>query len=701
MRVSVRLGWGRWSVFGLGLLVCPWVWGQTVLDQYIRKPEPVYAWERYARDRNDFAQVHYLRLVSQTWRTAAEVDRPVWEHELKVTVPDFNFCRFINNRRDTALLLISGGDNDGPLSTENESYMEALALSLCLVVAELKQVPNQPLNFADEVNRPRDEDEILAYSMDQYLKTGDQEWPVHLAMAKSAVQAMNALQEFSQQNLDDVNIADFIVLGGSKRGWTTWLAAAADDRVKAIVPVSIDMLNLGQQFRHHWEVYGFYAPAVSEYEEFDLPCRMDNARGRALLDIIDPYSYLDRFQTLPKLVVNSAGDQFFVSDSSRFYYEALPPPKWLRYTVNTDHAQGDTDSIVDLLLGARSWMLDIVKGNAPPRFSWQVESPNSLRVTVQDRPSRVRLWQATNPNARDFRLEVIGEAWTSTLLTDEGGGVYRATVNAPPRGFTAFLIELEYPGDQLVNTSQRFTTEVQVVPNQLPFVNTACQPPTARNNVWWNPVLSGQGIQIIGDTADFAGAFYLYDSLGNPFWVNFFSQQSQAVNLERFRGPPFGQPWDVTQVQSEAVGSGTWRRLSPTLAEFTYTLDGKPNHLHWVPFQRRDVGTLGGLWYDPNQSGQGVQLLQQQQQLSGAWYHYDSRGQATWFTFVGTLENNQLSADLLRFTGPRLGERWRTDALRSDVAGRVTLTVERDRQLRWQHQVGDVRGTLELVPFAP
>jgi PhoPQ-activated pathogenicity-related protein len=32
----------------------------------------------------------------------------------------------------------------------------------------------------------------------------------------------------------------FVVSGGSKRGWTTWTAAAVDKRVVAIVPASID-----------------------------------------------------------------------------------------------------------------------------------------------------------------------------------------------------------------------------------------------------------------------------------------------------------------------------------------------------------------------------------------------------------------------------------------------------------------------------
>ncbi len=685
-----------WSI----LCFCPLVWGQGLLEHYIRKPEPVYRWERYARDRNNFSQVHYLHLISQTWRSAQEVDYPIWEHELKVTVPEFNFCRFINNRHRTALLVISGGNRRTPLSTQNESYIEALAVSLCMVVAELKQVPNQPLNFADEFNRPRSEDEILAYSLDQFLKTNDPEWPVHFAMTKSAVKAMDALQEFSQQHLD-VNLEDFVVLGGSKRGWTTWLTAAVDARVRAILPVSIDMLNLAEQFRHHWETYGFYAPAVSEYEEFDLPCRVDTPRGRLLLDAIDPFAYRERFDTLPKFIINSAGDQFFVSDSSRFYYDDLPGPNWLRYTVNTDHAQGETDQVVELLLSARSWILDIVRDRQPPQFTWRIEPPNRIVVETQERPERVKLWQATHPEARDFRLETLGPAWTSTNLFSVGNGVYVAEVATPPRGFTAFLVELEYEADRITNANSRYSTGVHIVPDQLPFANLACRPPTERNDLWWNPQMGGQAVQIVRQNEDFAGAFYLYDASGQPFWVNFSNSSATQIALNQFTGPRFGGPWNENLVRSTSVGTGTWRWLSPTLAQFSYTLHGQPNQFHLVPFQRRPADALGGLWFDPQQSGQGVQLLHENQQLSGAWYVYDETGTATWYTFAGSIHQQRMTTPLLRFTGPPLGERWRENRLQGTPVGSVTLDWRDPTAITWQHQVEDVRGTLNLVRFRP
>jgi len=55
------------------------------------------------------------------------------------------------------------------------------------------------------------------------------------------------------------------------------------------------------------------------------------------MKIEDPYSYRDRF-TMPKLIINSTGDQYFLPDSSQFYFDALPGEKYLRYVPNTKHS---------------------------------------------------------------------------------------------------------------------------------------------------------------------------------------------------------------------------------------------------------------------------------------------------------------------------------------------------------------------------
>ena len=62
----------------------------------------------------------------------------------------------------------------------------------------------------------------------------------------------------------------------------------------------------------------------------------------------------------------------------------------------------------------------------------------------------------------------MGSVWQSTTLADQGGGVYLAKVPQPPKGWTAFFVELTFPsGNQ--SPPFKFTTQVRVVPDVLPY----------------------------------------------------------------------------------------------------------------------------------------------------------------------------------------------------------------------------------------
>ena len=105
------------------------------------------------------------------------------------------------------------------------------------MVAELGMVPNQPLIFHGD-GQPRYEDDLIAYAWVQYLETGDPKWLPRNAMVKSAVRAMDVVSQFMQTHREGRHLVNrFVVGGGSKRGWTTWLTGAMDDRVIAIVPI--------------------------------------------------------------------------------------------------------------------------------------------------------------------------------------------------------------------------------------------------------------------------------------------------------------------------------------------------------------------------------------------------------------------------------------------------------------------------------
>lgn len=426
--------------------------GQTALDRYVAAPDPTYKYELANKVAGPGYTAYVLEMTSQQWKTTAEVDRPVWKHWVTLIKPD-------RVAAPIGFLFITGGSNDDPMPKKPDSTLVAMALSTNTITSEIRMVPNQPLRFSGD-NQERVEDGIIAYTWDKFLRTGDESWPLRLPMTKSAVRAMDTVTEFCRTLGVGTCPQKFVVAGGSKRGWTTWMTAATDRRVIAIAPMVIDLLNLEPSFDHHFRAYGYWAPAIHDYEAMNIMQWIGSTPYRKLMDIEDPYSYRGRL-TLPKYMINAAGDEFFLPDSSQFYFADLKGEKHLRYVPNAGHGLRGSDARESL----QAFYESIVNGAARPEFTWTQSKDGTLRVTTSAKPSEVKLWQETNPTARDFRISSIGEAYKDSVLTGQGG-IYTASVKRPKHGWTAYFVELTYPTSG--QHPLKFTTNVYVTPDSLP-----------------------------------------------------------------------------------------------------------------------------------------------------------------------------------------------------------------------------------------
>lgn len=426
---------------------------KTPLDEYVAKADPAYEWKVVKTVPGDGHTTFVVDLKSQSWRAVPEVDRAVWEHWLVVVKPDVV-------KHPTAFLTIGGGRNGSPAPDAAGAPSVAMAKATNSVVAELRMVPNQPL-VLNKDGKPRSEDDLLAYGWVKYMTTGDPLWIPRLPMVKSAVRAMDTVTALlASEKGGKVDLKSFVVAGGSKRGWTTWLTGAVDKRVVAVVPIVIDVVNVKACAENHFCAYGFWAPAIGDYTRHKIFDYHGTKEYDALMRVEDPYFYRDRL-TMPKYVVNAAGDQYFPPDSSKFYFGDLPGPKFLRYVPNADHSLRESDAPDGILAFYRA----VLSKAAMPRFSWEM-ADGSIRVKAEDKPREVNLWQATNPKARDFRLEAIGKAYKKSALEPGEGGVYVARVPKPETGWTAFFVELVFDGGGTVPF--KFTTQVGVVPDVLP-----------------------------------------------------------------------------------------------------------------------------------------------------------------------------------------------------------------------------------------
>ncbi len=70
---------------------------------------------------------------------------------------------------------------------------------------------------------------------------------------------------------------------------------------------------------------------------------------------------------------------------------------------------------------------------------------------------------AHNPESRNFTQAVLGRAYTSTPLKEVERGLYKAKIEPPEQGYTAYYVEMHYPSG--INEPFKFSTGVKVVPD--------------------------------------------------------------------------------------------------------------------------------------------------------------------------------------------------------------------------------------------
>lgn len=436
---------------------------ETALDDYINKSDPNYNYTLVAPPQmGDGYMLYVFYMSSQQWRNPDEVDRTVWTHWLAMIVPT-------EMTTDTAMLIVAGGNNYDPpdLDATEVAIGAEIAKNSGSIVSVIGQIPNQPLFFPDEPFA-HSEDELVAYTFDKALDTGDWEWPAYSPMTKASVRAMDTIQMVTTDPaVAPVPVNDFVVTGFSKRGAITWLTAVVDARIKAIAPGVFDILNMDEQVEHHYAAYGFYSDALDDFVNYNILRRVRTPEGQALMQVVDPVSYKDRL-TMPKFILNSSGDPFYTSDSAQFYLNELAGEKLIRYVANTGHElETEPDNITDAITSLISWYLNVIYNVPRPQISWQ--HVDGQLVVQTDRPAFARFWQAHNPTARDFRLETIGRTWVPTPLSLTPQLSYAVPVPAPSEGWTAYFVDLIFPTLIPGVPPQTYSTSIYISPDTLPF----------------------------------------------------------------------------------------------------------------------------------------------------------------------------------------------------------------------------------------
>ena len=421
----------------------------------------------YTKNKDDFkyniidtlryegATLFRIMMQSGKWLTKNEVDEPFWKHWVDIVVPD-------TLDTNTALLFIGGGTKN-----ENQIYLDSTSIKKAIqthsVISHVSNIPYQPISFKKSDSIERYEDDLIAYGWNHFLEKGgipeNAEWLARFPMTRASVRAMDVVEEVTKS--ENFPVKSFFVSGASKRGWTTWTTAAVDKRVIGIAPLVIDLLNIIPSFDHHYRVYGDWSPAVQEYVNFNIMDWMGKPAFKKLLNHVEPFEFKELL-TLPKLIVNGTIDEFFVTDSWKFYWDALPGRKYLQYVPNGNH--GLTGSYQNQNIF--SFYDRLIHDQPIPKMEWNIKK-NKFNLDIDNKiPHEINLWKINNPKARDFRIWEVGRNWKKTSIPKNSTGRYEIT--APDNlGFTASLVEvIFYPNS---DNPLVLTTGTVVLPDTYPF----------------------------------------------------------------------------------------------------------------------------------------------------------------------------------------------------------------------------------------
>ena len=253
---------------------------------------------------------------------------------------------------------------------------------------------------------------------------------------------------------------------------------------------------------------------------------------------------------------------------------------------------------------------------------------------------------------------------------------------------------------------------------------------TSYQGLWWNSPAgsqSGWGLNIIHQGDTLFATWFTYDSDGKPLWLvmpkldlvpNMAGTYDYYMNygmmmgegsmdmgtdmgtagltytgtVYRTSGPAFGQSFDPSKVSATPLGIGTLVFFSATDATFSASLNNYTQNLSYAITKQvfssvlptcAVGGTPGGstnysdLWWNPSESGWGVNVTQQGDTVFATWFTYDSAGRDTWFTMsngVRLAGTQSWSGDVYSTSGPSYDSQWSNAKVKTATAGTASFS---------------------------
>ena len=165
---------------------------------------------------------------------------------------------------------------------------------------------------------------------------------------------------------------------------------------------------------------------------------------------------------IPKYIISASGDDFFVPDSLNLYLSKLPGENRIRVVPNQGHYM-DLNIVEDAMLAYYQAMVEKIHR---PSLKWKVNAEGKLgEIITNEKPVSVKLWEAENPDARDFRfrshINYVAKELTGRCLNHECQ--YQISIIPPAKGWKANFAEVTFQHKNM--EPMTLTTPVYIIKN--------------------------------------------------------------------------------------------------------------------------------------------------------------------------------------------------------------------------------------------
>ncbi|CAF0780190.1 unnamed protein product [Brachionus calyciflorus] len=319
---------------------------RTLLEDYVFDDNDisVVKHEILSSTVNQGYTLHKLNLTSLKWFNELLTNRPIWWHHVYVSVPDN-----LDSTRPIFYYIDDGRNNETESPSETAKLLSEFSTKCKCITVIQRQIPNQPIIFtADPKSKLRIEDDIIAstfglffFNRTLFPNNTYNNVPLLFPMTKAVKRGFDETVKFLKSK--NVNFTEkFVVSGASKRGWTSWLITAVDQRVIATMPIVFDLLNWQKNLHIQFKsLGGGYTYATYDYFLVGLTAKLDTKEIREILKLVDPLFYLEKYSGRKFLLFSATEDQFFLPENTKAWWQDLSIQTnnqiYIKRLANVDH----------------------------------------------------------------------------------------------------------------------------------------------------------------------------------------------------------------------------------------------------------------------------------------------------------------------------------------------------------------------------